>query len=131
MSGRVRLMSGALRRYADGDGYTGPRLFPEGAVIEVLKQPRCYLIMALKMVITPAVILLLLKVSGVTGWVEDGRTLVYISFMAVITPCAVTVTQLAQIHRNRAAYAGALNALTTLISLVTMPLMTGFYYLLM
>ena len=31
----VRLMSGALRRYADGDGYTGPRLFPESAVIEV------------------------------------------------------------------------------------------------
>ena len=98
---------------------------------ELLRQPRNWLVMALKMVVTPTVVLLMLKISGVTGLVEDGKTIVYISFMAVITPCATTVTQLAQMYRNRPAYASALNAMTTVISIVSMPLMTGLYYLIM
>ena len=52
------------------------------------------------MIVTPLIILLL-KVSGVTGMADDGITVVYISFLAVITPCAATVTQLAQMYRNR------------------------------
>ena len=98
---------------------------------ELLRQPRNWLVMALKMVITPMIVLLVLKTSGVTWLVEDGKTIVYISFMAVITPCATTVTQLAQMYRNRPAYASALNAMTTVISIVSMPLMTGLYYLIM
>ena len=98
---------------------------------ELLTQLRNWLVMTLKMVITPAVVLLVLKLSGVTGLVGDGKTIVYISFMAVITPCATTVTQLAQMYRNRPAYASALNAMTTVISIVSMPLMTALYYLIM
>ena len=98
---------------------------------ELIRQPRNWLIMALKMIVTPLIILLLLKLSGVAGMTEDGRTLIYVSFLAVITPCAATVTQLAQMYRNRPAYASALNALTTVISIVTMPLMTWLYYLIM
>ena len=98
---------------------------------ELLRQPRNWLVMALKLVITPMVVLLMLKLSGAAGLVEDGNTIVYISFMAVITPCATTVTQLAQMYRNRPAYASALNAMTTVISIVSMPLMTGLYYLIM
>ena len=98
---------------------------------ELLRQPRNWLVMALKMVVTPIVVLMILRLSGVTGLVEDGKTIVYISFMAVITPCATTVTQLAQMYRNRPAYASALNAMTTVISIVSMPLMTGLYYLIM
>lgn len=96
---------------------------------EILRAPRNYLIVALKMMVTPLIILLILKISGVAGMHPQGRIIVYISFMAVITPCAATVTQLAQIYRNRPAYAGALNALTMLTSIVTMPLMTWLYWL--
>ncbi len=96
---------------------------------ELLTAPRNYVIMALKMVITPLMILLLIRLSGAAALVPEGRTVLYMSFMAVITPCAATVTQLAQIHRNRPAYASALNALTTLVSIATMPLMTWLYWL--
>lgn len=96
---------------------------------EVLKDPRNYLIMALKMLITPALILLLLKASRVATLHPLGDTIVYISFMAVITPCAATVTQLAQMHRNRPAHASAINAMTMLVSIATMPLMTWLYWL--
>ena len=98
---------------------------------ELLKQSRNWIVIVLKMVITPVIILPLLKLSGVTGLVDDGKTIVYISFLAVITPCATTVTQLAQMYRNRPAYASALNAMTTVISIATMPLMTGLYYWIM
>lgn len=96
---------------------------------ELLKQPRNWIVMALKMVVTPLMILVLLKLSGVTALADGGKTIVYISFLAVITPCATTITQLAQMYRNRPEYASALNAMTTVISIATMPLMTGLYYL--
>ena len=98
---------------------------------ELLKERRNWIVMALKMIITPAIVLLLLRLSGVAALSANGKTIVYISFMAVITPCATTVTQLAQMYRNRPAYASALNAMTTVISIVSMPLMTGLYYLVM
>ena len=98
---------------------------------ELLKDRRNWIVMALKMIITPAIVLLLLRLSGVAALSANGKTIVYISFMAVITPCATTVTQLAQMYRNRPAYASALNAMTTVISIVSMPLMTGLYYLVM
>ncbi len=98
---------------------------------EILKSGRNWAVIGLKMVVTPLIILLLLKLSGVTGMVDDGRTVIYISFLAVITPCATTVTQLAQMYRNRPVQASALNALTTVVSIATMPLMTGLYYLIM
>lgn len=96
---------------------------------ELLRAPRNYLIVGLKMIAVPLVILLLLKLSGVANLHPQGRLIVYISFMAVITPCAATVTQLAQIYRNRPTCASALNAMTMVVSIVTMPLMTWLYWL--
>ena len=98
---------------------------------EILKQGRNWAVIGLKMAAIPLIILLLLKLSGAAGMADDGKTVVYISFLAVITPCATTVTQLAQMYRNRPVYAGALNALTTVVSIATMPLMTWLYYLIM
>lgn len=97
---------------------------------EILKQGRSWVVIGLKMVATPLIILLLLKLSGAAGMADQGKTVIYISFLAVITPCATTVTQLAQMYRNRPVYASAINALTTVVSIVTMPLMTWLYYLL-
>ena len=98
---------------------------------ELLLQRRSWIVMVLKMIVTPLIILLLLKLTGISGLMKDARTVLYICYMAVITPSAVMVTQISQMYQNRPAYAGALNALTTLICIVTMPLMTGLYYLVM
>ena len=98
---------------------------------ELLREKRSWIVMALKMGAAPLIVLLFLRATGVTRLAEDGITIVYISFLAVITPCAATVTQLAQMYRNRPAYAGALNAMTTVVSILTMPLMTALYYLMM
>jgi len=93
----------------------------------VLTGKRLYFVTALKMAVTPLLILALFKCSGLAGWVPEGKTILYISFMAVITPSAAMVTQLAQLHRTDPAYAGAINVMTTLVCIATMPLMTWLY----
>ena len=50
-------------------------------------------------------------------------------FLAVITPSATTITQMAQLYDNHAPYASAINVLTTLVCILTMPLMVALYTL--
>ena len=88
---------------------------------------RIYIIVVLKMIVFPLIVLLFLKYSGISGFVSDGKQILLISLMAVITPSATTVTQMALIYDQDAKYAGTINALTTLVSIVTMPLMVMIY----
>lgn len=98
---------------------------------EILTQKRTWLVVALKMICTPLIVLLFLKLSQLSTLAPEGRTIIYISFMAVITPVATTVTQLAQMYRNQPEYASAINVLTTLVCIVSMPVMTALYYAVM
>ena len=67
--------------------------------------------------------LLLLKVSGLVNGSPDGKKILLIVFLAVITPSASTVTQMCQVYGNDSKYASAVNVMTTLLAIVTMPLM--------
>ena len=58
---------------------------------------------------------------------ENTQTILLISLLAVITPSATTITQMAQLYHQNAAYASSINVLTTLICIITMPLMVMFY----
>mgnify|MGYP004665382993 CR=1 FL=1 len=46
-----------------------------------------------------------------------------IVFLAVITPSASTVTQMCQVYGNDSQYASAINVVTTLSAIITMPVM--------
>ena len=50
-----------------------------------------------------------------------------IVFLAIIAPAASTVTQMSQVYGNDSKYASAINVMTTLLSIVTMPLMVLLY----
>ena len=102
-------------------------LFASVNIREVAGSPRIWLICFLRMIAAPAIVLVVLWLLRLQNLAGDGRTLIYISYMAVIAPVASTVTQIAQLHRRRPEYAGAINVLTTLICIVTMPLMTGLF----
>ena len=82
-----------------------------------------YFITFLRLIAVPAVALLLLKVSGLVNGSPDGKKLLLIVFLAVITPSASTITQMCQVYGNDSQYASAINVMTTLFSIVTMPLM--------
>ena len=94
---------------------------------DIFSHLRIYLITILKMVVTPLIILLLLKYLPVASLVKDGKTILLISLMAVITPSATTVVQLAQLYDQDPVYASTINVMTTLVSIITMPLMVMLY----
>lgn len=88
---------------------------------------RLYMVTVIKMLVTPLIILAFLKYSGMTTMVKEGRMILLISLLAVITPSATMVTQFAQLYHRDEKYAGSINAVTTIICIITMPLMIWLY----
>ena len=97
-------------------------LIAEMSLKDIFTNGRVYFITFLRLIAVPAA-LLLLKVSGLVNGSPDGKKLLLIVFLAVITPSASTITQMCQVYGNDSQYASAINVMTTLFSIVTMPLM--------
>ncbi len=94
---------------------------------EVFRGYRIYLIVTLKMIVFPLVMLCILKFSPLSTLVPDGQTILLISLLATITPSATTVTQMAVLYDQNGTYASAINALTTVVCIATMPVMIMLY----
>lgn len=95
----------------------------------VFSGKRIYLIALLKMIILPGIILLFLRFLSYAIPISHARTILFISLLAVITPSATTVTQMAQIYSQNASYASTINVMTTILCILTMPLMATLYLL--
>lgn len=96
---------------------------------KILSRKRVYAIVFLKMLLLPGIILLFLKFSGLANLNPNGHTILLISLLAILAPSATLVTQMAQIYNNDAKYASAINVLTTLVCIITMPVMVMLYEL--
>lgn len=94
---------------------------------EVFANKRIYLIVLLKMVVMPGIILLVLKFSALKTLIPGGESLLLISLLAVLAPSGSSIPQMALIYHRDADYASAINALTTVVCVVTMPLMAWLY----
>ena len=89
----------------------------------ILQNKRIYLITFLRLLLMPVIALLILKISGMAGWHEDAEKILMVIYLATITPAASTVTQMSQVYGNDSQYASAINIMTTIVAIVTMPLM--------
>ena len=99
-----------------------------GLDLSTLKQRKlACLVVLTKMVIFPLVLIPLFKLSGVTALIPDGEMVLMVPILAVMSCTATTVTQFAQLYGRDPEYASALNVLTTLACVVTMPLMVQLY----
>lgn len=98
-------------------------------LVQMVKGKRIWLITFLKMIAIPALVIVIMKFSGLASMTPDGQTILFISLMATMTPAATTVTQMAQLYDKEVSYATAINTITTIVCLVTMPLLTMLYYL--
>lgn len=96
---------------------------------QIFAYKRIYLVTFLKMIVCPTVVLLLLKYSGMANVLSNGKTILLISLLATITPSASTVTQMTQIYGKNAEYASIINVITTIVCIVTMPMMVWLYQL--
>lgn len=90
---------------------------------EIFANKRVYFISFLRLVAIPVFSLVLIKLSHLAAFSPDGTKIMLIVFLAIITPSASTVTQMCQVYGNDSRYASAINVVTTLFSVITMPLM--------
>lgn len=88
---------------------------------------RVWLVAALRLAAVPLMVLAFLKFSGIAGLVPGGRDVLMITFLAVTTPAATTVTQFSQVYGKDARYASAINVLTTILCIATIPAMILIY----
>ena len=65
--------------------------------------------------------------SGFVNMVPDGKTIMLIPFLAAMAPSASSITQMAQVYHKDAQYASAINVVSTVLCVVTMPLMVTLY----
>lgn len=90
---------------------------------QIFANKRVYFITFLRLIAVPLIALVLIKLSNLAFFSADGNKIMLIVFLAIITPSASTVTQMCQVYGNDSRYASTINVMTTLLSIITMPVM--------
>lgn len=90
---------------------------------QIFASKRVYFVTFLRLIVVPTIALVLIKFSYLASLSSNGPKIMLIVFLAIITPSASTVTQMCQVYGNDSQYASAINVVTTLLAIITMPLM--------
>ena len=97
----------------------------------VFLRKRNYLSAALRLLIYPILALVIMKIISLFTPVSDFKQILLTVYLASVTPACTTVTSMAQLYDKDAGYASSLYVLTTLLSIVTMPVMVYLYEMMM
>ena len=97
----------------------------------VFLRKRNYLSAALRLLIYPVLALIVMKIISLFAPVSDFKQILLTVYLASVTPACTTVTSMAQLYDKDAAYSSSLYVLTTLLSIVTMPVMVYLYEMMM
>lgn len=90
---------------------------------QIFMNKRVYFMAFLRLIIVPVMALILIKCSQLATFSASGKNLMLIVLLAIIGPSASTVTQMCQVYGNDSQYASAINVVTTLFAIITMPAM--------
>lgn len=90
---------------------------------------RIYLIFFLRMVVCPAAMLVLMKVLHMDLLPGSSEEVLLIALLCTAAPVASTITQFAQLYDKDAAASSAINIMTTLSCIVTIPLIVQIYFM--
>ena len=97
----------------------------------IFTKRRNYLSVALRLLLYPVLGLFLMKAIQIVVNLENSSQILLTVYLACVTPACASVTSMAQLYDKDAAYASSLYVLTTLLSIVTMPMMVYLYEILM
>ena len=97
----------------------------------IFTKKRNYLSVALRLLLYPVLGLFLMKVIQIVVNLENSSQILLTVYLACVTPACASVTSMAQLYDKDAAYASSLYVLTTLLSIVTMPVMVYLYEMMM
>lgn len=92
---------------------------------------RYYLASLLRLILYPLAALAALWAVGASGMIPGGKAVLMTVFLAAITPACATITSMTQLYRGDVHKASSLYVLSTLLCLLTMPVMIGLYDLLL
>ena len=95
----------------------------------LFSQKRVYKVVFLRLIAASAVAVLFVRTAGLFISLENEKTILMISLLAMITPTASTITQFAQFYDNEPEYSSTINVVGTLLCILTMPVMIALYSL--
>ena len=98
-------------------------------LLQVVKNPGIWKVSVLRLIVYPLAVIGVMRISGAARLLPDGGTILLVSLLSSVTPSAAAITQLAQIYSDESEYAGAINVVTTVLCLVTIPIMIALYQL--
>ena len=96
---------------------------------KIVRMPGVWKVVFLRLLAYPVIVLLIFKFTGVAALVPDGAQILLVSLLAVGAPSATMVVQLSQLYSDEGEYASAINVISTLLCIVTMPLIIMLYQL--
>ena len=85
----------------------------------------------MRLLLYPVLGLFLMKAIQIVVNLENSSQILLTVYLACVTPDCASVTSMAQLYDKDAAYASSLYVLTTLLSIVTMPVMVYLYEMMM
>ena len=95
---------------------------------KIFRNKRLYLVLIMRMVFCPVVVLVTVKCVCMTVSIANVQEILLISFLASITPSAATIMQFAKLKNKDSDFAVAINIVTTLVCVVTMPIFVTLYF---
>ena len=100
-------------------------LLGEADFKEIFADKHVYWVCFLRLVALPFLLILFFKVTGLVYLVSNGKELLTVVLIAAVAPVAVATAMLAQLFGKNAEYASRITGVSTILSIVTMPLMVA------
>lgn len=125
----LRLPEAAAIAFSDVASMIGPlAMMITGMIVGSMKfrdmfsNHRVFGVILFRMVLASGIAAVLAALSGIAGSIPSGREIVMIPLLSAIAPSASNINQVAILYNKDAQYASAINILTTLSCIVTIPL---------
>lgn len=96
---------------------------------QIFANKRIWLVSFLRLIFAPLMFILFLRLTGFGASVPNADTILLITLLASSSAAAATITQMELIYGTDAEYACSINVLTTLLCIITMPLIVLVYQL--
>ncbi len=96
----------------------------------VFRNPRYLFVSLLRLLVFPMILVLILAVTGVTHHSDLFREVLMVMVMSGAAPTATVVIMMTNLFGGKAGLASAISAMTTILCIVTLPLVVYFYQLL-
>ena len=90
---------------------------------DLFRNRRIFPVTAMRMIVMPFLAILVLRITRLDRLIGNGETILLIVLLSELTPSANVVNQSAVLYHKDPEYASAIQVFSTLVSIVTMPLM--------